>query len=140
MTIVEAERRIGRTVSSSASRFKVDFVDDWELAAASWSGEDQKTAFQHPLWFDAWYGAFNDASPLIAIVGDVATGRKVALVPLIRRVRRGVRIVEFADLNVTDYNAPILRAGVTFDLAEAREISRLLMTELRRTPGGVDLV
>jgi CelD/BcsL family acetyltransferase involved in cellulose biosynthesis len=140
MTIVEAGRRIGRTVSSSASRFKVDFVDDWELAAASWSGEDQKTAFQHPLWFDAWYGAFNDASPLIAIVGDVATGRKVALVPLIRRVRRGVRIVEFADLNVTDYNAPILRAGVTFDLAEAREISRVLMAELRKMPGGVDLV
>jgi CelD/BcsL family acetyltransferase involved in cellulose biosynthesis len=140
MTIVEAERRIGRTFSSSASRFKIDFVDDWKLAAASWSGEDQQTAFQHPLWFGAWYDAFNEMSPLIAIVGDSVTGRKVALVPLIRRVRHGVRIVEFADLNVTDYNAPILRAGVTFDMAEAREISHVLLAELRKVPGGADLV
>ena len=140
MTIVEAERRIGRTFASSASRFKIDFVDDWKQAAASWSGEGQQTAFQHPLWFGAWYDAFDEISPLIAIVGDTLTGRKVALVPLIRRVRHGVRIVEFADLNVTDYNAPILRAGVTFDMAEAREISRALMAELRNVPGGVDLV
>jgi CelD/BcsL family acetyltransferase involved in cellulose biosynthesis len=140
MTIVEAERRIGRTFASSASRFKIDFVADWKQAAASWSGEGQQTAFQHPLWLGAWYDAFDEISPLIAIVGDTLTGRKVALVPLIRRVRHGVRIVEFADLNVTDYNAPILRAGVTFDMAEAREIGRALIAELRNVPGGVDLV
>jgi CelD/BcsL family acetyltransferase involved in cellulose biosynthesis len=140
MAILEAEQRIGRAFSSSASRFKIDFVDDWKLAASSWSGEDQKTAFQHPLWFSAWYDTFDEMSPLIAIIGDARTGRKVALVPLIRRVRHGVRIVEFADLNVTDYNAPILRAGVTFDMTEAREISHALMVELRKVPGGADLV
>jgi hypothetical protein len=42
---------------------------------------------------------------------------------MIRHVRRGVRIVEFADLNVTDYNAPLLRAGVAFDISEARAIA-----------------
>jgi CelD/BcsL family acetyltransferase involved in cellulose biosynthesis len=61
-------------------------------------------------------------------------------VPLIRRVRHGVRIVEFADLNVTDYNAPILRPGVTFDMAEARAINQALVVELRKMPGGVDLI
>jgi CelD/BcsL family acetyltransferase involved in cellulose biosynthesis len=140
MAILEAEQRIGRIFSSPASRFKIDFVDDWKLAAASWSGEDQETAFQHPLWFGAWYSAFNEASPLVAIVCDAVTGRKVALVPLIRRVRHGVRIVEFADLNVTDYNAPILRPGVTFDMAEAQAISRALVAELRKMPGGVDAI
>jgi CelD/BcsL family acetyltransferase involved in cellulose biosynthesis len=139
-TIVEAEQIIGRASSFSASRFQIDFVDDWKLAAGSWSGEDQETAFQHPLWFGAWYSAFNETSPLIAIVCDAATGRKVALVPLIRRVRHGVRIVEFADLNVTDYNAPILRPGVTFDMAEAQAISQALVAELRKMPGGVDLI
>ena len=140
MTIVGAEPRIARTFSSSASRFKIDFVGDWKHAVASWSGEGQGTAFQHPLWFGTWYDAFNEISPLIAIIGDTVTGRKVALVPLIRRVRHGVRIVEFADLNVTDYNAPILRPGVTFDIAEAQEISHTLVAELRKVPGGADLV
>jgi CelD/BcsL family acetyltransferase involved in cellulose biosynthesis len=140
MAIVDSERIISRASSVSASRFTIDFVDDWKLAAASWSADGQETAFQHPLWFDAWYGAFKDVSPLIAIVGDAATGRKVALLPLIRRVRHGVRVVEFADLNVTDYNAPVLRPGVTFDMTEARAIAKALVAELGKVPGGVDLV
>jgi CelD/BcsL family acetyltransferase involved in cellulose biosynthesis len=139
MTIVESERVIGR-VSASAPRFEIDFVEDWKQAAACWSADGQQTAFQHPLWFDAWYGAFRNISPLIAIVSDAATGRKVALVPLIRHVRHGVRVVEFADLNVTDYNAPIVRPGVTFDMAEARAIAKALVAGLRKVPGGADLV
>jgi CelD/BcsL family acetyltransferase involved in cellulose biosynthesis len=140
MAIVESEPIIGRTSSSSVSRFKIDFVDDWKRAAASWSGEGQETAFQHPVWFDAWYDAFNEGSPLIAIVYDIVAARKVALVPLIRRVRRGLKVVEFADLNVTDYNAPMLRAGVNFGVSEARSISTALVAGLRKVPGGVDLV
>jgi CelD/BcsL family acetyltransferase involved in cellulose biosynthesis len=140
MAIVDSERIISRASALAASRFTIDFVDDWKLAAARWSADGQETAFQHPLWFDAWYGAFKNVSPLIAIVGDAATGRKVALLPLIRRVRHGVRVVEFADLNVTDYNAPVLRPGVTFDMTEARAIGKALISELRKVPGGVDLV
>jgi len=140
MAIVECERIVGRASSSSASRFKIDFVDDWKLVAATWSGERQDTAFQHPLWFDVWYDAFNEASPLIAIVNDIIAGRRVALVPLIRRVRRGVKVVEFADLNVTDYNAPMLQAGIRLGVAEAQAIARALVAELRKVPGGVDLI
>jgi CelD/BcsL family acetyltransferase involved in cellulose biosynthesis len=139
MTVVESGRFAGRA-SSLATKFKIDFADDWKLAAARWSGDGQETAFQHPLWLDGWYGAFKDVSPLIAIVADAVTGRKLALVPLFRRVQRGVRIVEFADLNVTDYNAPVLRAGVRFDMAEARAIGKTLIAELRKVSGGVDLV
>jgi CelD/BcsL family acetyltransferase involved in cellulose biosynthesis len=140
MTIVDSQRIVERTSSASASKFTIDFVDDWNQAAACWSADGQETAFQHPLWFDAWYGAFKNVSPLIAMVGDAATGRKLALLPLIRHVRHGVRIVEFADLNVTDYNAPVLRPGVTFDMAEARAVSRALLSKLREVSGGVDLV
>ena len=104
MASLEAGRFIGR-VSSPASGFRIDFVDDWKLAIARWSGAGQETAFQHPLWFEAWYGAFTDASPLIAIATDSVTERPVALIPLILRTSHGARIVEFADLNVTDYNA-----------------------------------
>ena len=139
MTISEAGRLIGR-VSTLAPGFCVDFVDDWKRAAASWSGASQETAFQHPIWFEAWYGAFKDASPLIAIVSDGITGRRVALVPLVARVRHGVRIVEFADLNVTDYNAPLLADGVTFDAAQARSLCQALLAALRKIPGAADLV
>ena len=139
MAISEAGRLIGRA-SSPAPRFQVDFVDDWKRAAAGWSGAFPETAFQHPIWLETWYGAFREASPLIAVVTDGITGRPIALVPLILHVRHGVRIVEFADLNVTDYNAPILRAGVTFDVAEAREMSHALVAGLRKMPGGIDLV
>jgi CelD/BcsL family acetyltransferase involved in cellulose biosynthesis len=139
-TIVEAEQPIGRASSFSASKYQIDFAEDWKSAAACWLCEDETTAFQHPLWFGSWYSAFKEASPLIAIVRDAADGRKLALVPLIRRVRHGVRIVEFADLNVTDYNAPLLRPGVTFDVSEARLLSRALVAALRNAPGGVDLV
>lgn len=139
MAVLEAELSIGRA-SSPAPRFQVDFVGDWKLAVASWHGACGETAFQHAIWFEAWYGAFREASPLIAVVTDGANGRRVALVPLILRTRHGVRIVEFADLNVTDYNAPLLADGATLDATEARAMSQALVAALRRQPGGVDLI
>src|SRR6202042_3446274 len=63
-----------------------------------------------------------------------------ALIPLIVRVSHGVRIVEFADSNVTDYNAPILRVGAALDVAEARSICQSLVAALRKLPGGADLI
>src|SRR6202035_794651 len=139
MASLQAGRFIGR-VSSPASGFRIDFVDDWKLAIARWSGAGQETAFQHPLWFEAWYGAFAETSPLVAIVTDSVTERPVALIPLILRVSHGVRIVEFADLNVTDYNAPILRVGAALDVAEARSMCQALVAALRKLPGGADLI
>src|ERR1700678_2776943 len=138
MASLEAGRFIGRV--SSASGFRIDFVDDWKLAIARWSGAGQETAFQHPLWFESWYGAFAEVSPLIAIVTDSVTERPVALIPMILRVSHGVRIVEFADSNVTDYNAPILRVGAALDVAEAQSMCRALVAALRRLPGGADLI
>src|ERR1700742_1134621 len=134
MAISEAGRIIGRA-SVPVSGFRIDFVDDWKRASACWSGAGQETAFQHPLWFETWYAAFSEASPLIAVIADNVTGRQLALVPLIVRVSHGIRIVEFADLNVTDYNAPVLAPGVTFDMTTARSISRTLVAELRKLRG-----
>jgi CelD/BcsL family acetyltransferase involved in cellulose biosynthesis len=139
MAILEAGLSIGRT-SSRVPRFRVDFFDDWKRAAVCWSSAGRETAFQNPIWFDAWYAAFREASPLIVIVTDSTTGRPVALLPLIVCTRHGVRVVEFADLNVTDYNAPFLADGVTLDATSAREMCQALVTALQKMPGGVDLV
>ena len=126
--------------TSRAAGFRVEFVRDWEQAAARWVGSGHGTAFQHGHWLASWYGAFENASPLIAIICDRATNRQMALIPLIHRVRNGVGVVEFADLDLTDYNAPVLAAGVLRDAPEGRALCRALLAGLRKLPERVDLI
>jgi CelD/BcsL family acetyltransferase involved in cellulose biosynthesis len=131
---------LNRRALSGASAFRVELVRDWTVAASRWSSDIRSTSFQHRRWFDAWYGAFNSTSPLIAMIYDAATHREIALVPLIRRVRGGVRLVEFADLDLTDYNAPLLGQDAPDDEAGARALCQALITALRRLPEGADLL
>ncbi len=123
-----------------ADRFGVELVRDWKQAASRWVGASHGTAFQHLHWLSAWYGAFDEPSPLIAIIRDSATDRPMALIPLIHRVRNGVRVVEFADLDLTDYNAPFLAFGVAREALDGRELCRALLAALRKLPERVDLV
>jgi CelD/BcsL family acetyltransferase involved in cellulose biosynthesis len=126
-----------------AAGFRVAFVRDWKQVSKRWNDSSSTTLFQNSQWLDAWYGAFADADhvePLIAIISDAATGAQVALLPLIRRLQGGTRVVEFADLNLTDYNAPMLTAAMPRDAMAARLLWRDLLAELKRIPGGADLV
>lgn len=125
---------------SGLAKFCVELVSDWNIAAVRWNGGGSGTSFQHKHWLDAWYGAFTAVSPLIAIISDAATGRKAALVPLIRRVQNGIGVVEFPDLNLTDYNAPILTAAAPSDAVEARALCHALLNALRSCPERVDLL
>jgi CelD/BcsL family acetyltransferase involved in cellulose biosynthesis len=139
MAVLEARQLDGRAISR-APGFRVDFVRNWKQAALRWNVAGSGTSFQHTHWLDAWYGAFDTACPLIAIISDAVTNQQVALVPLIRHVKTGVRIVEFADLDLTDYNAPILAPGAPVDAVEARAMCQALVAALRDLPEGVDLV
>jgi len=47
-------------------------------------------------------------------------GEQAALLPLIRRRSKNISIVEFADLDLTDYNAPILGPAAPRDAKTAR--------------------
>jgi CelD/BcsL family acetyltransferase involved in cellulose biosynthesis len=138
MAMLEVERS-GVQAISAAPGFRVDFVRGWKQIAACWIQAGQGTAFQESHWLEAWYGAFDAGSPLIAVISDTVSGKPVALVPLIRRVARGIRIIEFADRHVTDYNAPILNPEVALDEAQARELCRALIAALRKLPEGADL-
>jgi CelD/BcsL family acetyltransferase involved in cellulose biosynthesis len=139
MAILEVGRLGGRALSR-APGFRIDFVRDWKLAASRWAGGGHRTAFQHHHWLEAWYGAFAESSPLIAIVADAATDQQVALLPLIRRVSNGIRIVEFTDLGVTDYNAPVLGFAAPHDRIEGRALCQALLAGLRNLPDGADLL
>jgi CelD/BcsL family acetyltransferase involved in cellulose biosynthesis len=126
-----------------APSFRVDLVRDWKQAAAHWTETNPSTPFQHPQWCQAWYGAFAGAEgiePLIAVITDAASGEQAALLPLIRRRQNGLRIVEFADLDLTDYNVPILGSAAPRDARAAHALWRDLRAALRRMPGGADMI
>jgi len=126
-----------------AAGFRVELVRDWQQAVARWHDIRPSTPFQHPQWYDAWYAAFAGAEsvePLIAVVTDASTGEPAVLLPLIRRRQNNIAIVEFADLDLTDYNAPILGSAAPRDAKAARALWRSLLSALRRMPETADLI
>ena len=129
--------------TSRTAGFRVELLRDWRQAVARWHDISPSTPFQHPQWYDAWYRAFADAEgiePLIAVVTDTSTGEPVVLLPLIRRRQNNIATVEFADLDLTDYNAPILGCGAPHDAKAARALWRSLLSALRRMPEKADLI
>lgn len=69
------------------------------------------TPFQTIDWLKTWYdviAASFGCTPLPIRVRDQVTGEVAALVPLVIRDADGLRVISFADLGVTDYNAPLL--------------------------------
>src|SRR5580704_11779191 len=122
MAVLEAEaRHLGARELSRATGFRVEILHDWNQAAARWNDFGSSTPFQDQRWLDSWYAAsagLPHVEPLIAIISNAATSEQIALLPLIRRLQRGVRIIEFADLDLTDYNAPLMTAAAPRD-AEA---------------------
>ncbi|MBH5370237.1 GNAT family N-acetyltransferase [Bradyrhizobium glycinis] len=126
-------------LASSAPAIAVDVVRDWRHAASRLSA-GHRTAFQHADWLGAWYEAFVDVAPLIAVISDAATRKDIAVVPMISHVRRGIRIVEFADLGVSDNNAPILARDAELDAGATDAINTALIGALRALPDRLDLL
>jgi CelD/BcsL family acetyltransferase involved in cellulose biosynthesis len=137
MAFLSLEQLDGRV--SSTSGISVDFMRDWRRAALRLNA-GHRTAFQHGYWLDAWYEAFHGVPPLIAVISDATTGKDIAVVPMISHTRRGIRVVEFADLGVSDNNAPILACDAMFDTAGAQAISAALVDGLRALPDRFDVL
>lgn len=91
------------------------------------------TAFQHPIWLHSLYARLAPeagATPLVVVVRYRATGALAMVLPLLR-IRRGpLRTVEFADLRVSDYLAPVCTPDVFSqlldDAAACAQIRRLV--------------
>ena len=91
------------------------------------------TAFQHPLWLEGIYSKLapaGGAKRLVIAARARANGELVMIMPLLR-IRRGpIRTVEFADLRVSDYIAPVCSQSgfseLLQDEAACREIQRFL--------------
>ena len=72
MTFLSVEQPDDRV--SSASGIAVDFLRDWPQAASRLNA-GHRTAFQHAHWLGAWYAAFADHAPLIAVISDAPLSR-----------------------------------------------------------------
>ncbi|MHB0772490.1 GNAT family N-acetyltransferase [Bradyrhizobium sp. 5.13L] len=91
------------------------------------------TAFQHPIWLHSLYTRLapeTGATPLVVVVRYRATDALAMVLPLLR-IRRGpLRTVEFADLRVSDYLAPVCSPDVFSqlldDAAACAQIRRLV--------------
>jgi CelD/BcsL family acetyltransferase involved in cellulose biosynthesis len=68
------------------------------------------TVFQTYDWVSCWYETAlsgGQATPLIVTVSGKSAGI-VWILPLCLYVKRGVKVISFADLGVSDYIAPII--------------------------------
>ena len=91
------------------------------------------TAFQHPVWLHSLYtrlAPVAGAAPLVVVARHRATRALAMVLPLLR-IRRGpIRTVEFADLRVSDYLAPVCSPDVfsqlLADSGACAEIQRLV--------------
>lgn len=137
----------GRAVNTRASKaaFSVE-LGNWDAVAGNWDGDyrhGHATIFQHGEWLGAWYGAFAgraDVDPLMVTVRDRVTGELAMFLPLVRRQLKRMTVVEFADLELTDYNAPLLGPAAPRDPKAAAAMWGELRRALRKLPGGVDLI
>lgn len=143
MSVLATNADLPARPASRAAGFCVELLHDWQQAVARWHDVGPSTPFQHPQWYAAWYAAFATASgvtPLIALVTDASTGEPALLLPLIRRRQGNIAVVECADLDLTDYNAPILGPAAPRDAKAARAVWRSLLSALRAMREPADLI
>lgn len=116
--------------------FEASIQNSFDFLSAEYAGlfaGSSATAFQHPRWLAALYGkllAANMAEPLVVVVRSSADKRLAMVLPLVRRRLAFLRIVEFADLRVSDYVSPVADprtfATILADSACVEQIRRLV--------------
>jgi CelD/BcsL family acetyltransferase involved in cellulose biosynthesis len=121
--------------NAPGDRWTVTVHRSWQEAAPLWrpffASEAPVTPFQTEHWLSHWYASFSgrtDVEPLLVHVAD-SKGQDALALPLILR-RERLRTVEFADLGITDYNAPLLGPAAPTDEPAARSLWRAVRAAL----------
>lgn len=109
----------------TAARYRATLFTDWGKASGRWQGElgagAAATPFQSAEWLEAFHAAARQdpaIEPLIVFLDDAQSGAFALALPLIRRRANGAARIEFADLGMTDFNAPLLGPAAPCDGAE----------------------
>jgi CelD/BcsL family acetyltransferase involved in cellulose biosynthesis len=117
----------------TATSYRLQTTDTWAGFERRWAALAEAarvSPFQRSEWLRQWYQSFARAGsvdPLLVSISDAVTGEDIMLLPLIARRRAGLATVEFADLGVTDCNAPLLGPGAPSDAADAEALWQLLV-------------
>ncbi|MCJ2131660.1 GNAT family N-acetyltransferase [Methylobacterium sp. E-045] len=125
-----ATSRIG---TSGARGYDVAIASDWTEHVPGWTGAP--TPFQDPAWIETWYESLQGRAgltPLLVTARDRATGALALHLPLVIDETGRRRIIAFADLGLTDYNAPLLGPAAPRDHAGAQALWRAIGPALPR--------
>lgn len=69
------------------------------------------TVFQHPIWVSEFYAKLaveREAQALVVVGRNIGDNSLVFVLPLIERKLNFIRLIEAADLGVSDYSSPIV--------------------------------
>ncbi len=115
MQEARAEEEVAATPSRGTSGMGVDVYRAWADVADWWPQSDDPavtaTPFQGRTWLAAWYatvGRQTGLEALLVVVRDRLTGQPIVLLPLVLSRQGKIPVITFADLGVTDYNAPVI--------------------------------
>jgi CelD/BcsL family acetyltransferase involved in cellulose biosynthesis len=109
--------------------FEVAVENLFNFASAEYAllfAKSSATAFQHPAWLTGIYRRLlnhNKASPLIIVVRNSIDKSLAMVLPLVRRRYGTLKVIEFADLRVSDYSAAVTDSA-TFEAIKADRAAR----------------
>jgi CelD/BcsL family acetyltransferase involved in cellulose biosynthesis len=102
-------------------------------ARAQMDGGGHSTIFQHSSSLRSWYESYGRRRNVRAFFIRVSLTRNdkcAMLLPFIMRGVMGARIIEFADMGVCDYNAPIMADWLGEDEETGRLLWRAILSAL----------
>jgi CelD/BcsL family acetyltransferase involved in cellulose biosynthesis len=115
--------------------------DDFDFRSAEYTAlydRSNATPFQHPIWLSNLYEVLaprrKAQKQVVTVRGE--DGRIVLVLPFVRRRLGPLRLIEYADLGVNDYAAPVLDCDEVASLAADRQVSK----KIRRMLGRFDLL
>ena len=93
--------------------FEVAVENLFNFASAEYAvlfAKSSATAFQHPAWLTGIYRRLlnhNKATPLVIVVRNSIDKSLAMVLPLVRRRYGTLKVIEFADLRVSDYSSAV---------------------------------
>jgi len=120
--------------------YRVQREDDFDFESAEYAelfANSGATAFQHPVWLSVLYAqlAPRRLARKVVVVARTEDGRLVLVLPFVLRRRGPVRVLEYADLGVNDYAAPVADRSVL----DEPDLT-VLAADVRRALGSFDLL
>lgn len=126
--------------SAGHGSHSVEISCDVAAVQPQWAAlEEWGTPFQTRAWLLPWYrivAPHYGATPLFVTVRDADARRPEMFIPLWLRRRRGLRTIEFPDIDACDYNAPLVAPDLALTASELAD----LWDEIRRALPAADLV